>query len=24
VGGHDETRAMVQWWLNKLEPEEQD
>jgi AcrR family transcriptional regulator len=19
-GGHDETRAMVEWWLNKLEP----
>lgn len=22
-GGHDETRAMVEWWLNRLEPEEQ-
>lgn len=21
-GGHDETRAMVEWWLNRLEPEE--
>lgn len=20
-GGHDETRAMVEWWLNRLEPE---
>jgi AcrR family transcriptional regulator len=21
VGGHNETRAMVEWWLNRLEPE---
>jgi AcrR family transcriptional regulator len=21
AGGHDETRAMVEWWLNRLEPE---
>jgi hypothetical protein len=20
-GGHEETRAMVEWWLNRLEPE---
>lgn len=22
-GGHDETRAMVDWWLNRLEPEDE-